>query len=526
MIEVEIKLAADDTAIETLLADDLLKDAAQGPVLVDDLHAIYYDTDDHRLSRRALALRVRQAGPRIVQTLKGPGDGNGGHAARAEWEVERADLSPDLRAFADPDVLERTGLVLPDELVPVFETRIRRRTLTVAWADGAGPPAVIEIAFDTGSLHANDRCAAVSEIELELKSGEVAAAYDLALALRRRTPLRVEPRDKATRGWLLANGGSPAWHKAGNVELASSMSVEEGFAAILGACLGHWLQNEAAARAGRDPDGLHQLRVALRRLRSALSLFAPTLPEAAADRWQGELRWLVGAIGAARDLDVLACQTLPPVVAARPDDAGLRALLTGVTRERHAAQAAVAAVIDGQRYADLVLEFAAWVARSGWREGADMELRLRQRAPLLDLAATFLGARYRKVRKRGRKLARLDSAHRHRLRVALKKLRYGVEFFAALYPGKAARRFRKASAGLQETLGHLNDAAVAAALVEHLVGGTRPAAEASRAALGGGQLIGWLAARAAMAEPQLLADWDAFKRRKPFWGAAEEGPGP
>ena len=525
MIEIELKLAADEAAMERLLAADLIKDAAQGPMRATDLHAVYYDTGDRRLGRRQLALRVRQAGDRFVQTLKGPGAGNGGHAARSEWEVERHDLTPDLRAFQDDDALECTGLVLPDELQSVFETRIHRRVVTVAWGDGGGGPALIEVAFDQGSLHARSRHAPVAEIELELKSGEITAAYDLALALRQRVPLRVEPLDKAARGWMLASGLPPAWHKAGEVALAPSMSVEQGFAAIVDACLGHWLRNEASARIGREPEGLHQLRVALRRLRSAFSLFAPALPAAALLHWQGELRWLVGSIGVARDLDVLATETLPPVLAARPDDAGLRALAAHVAREREAARQAVATVIEGQRYADLVLELAAWTARRGWADAADVDLRLRQRAPLPGLAASLLAKRYRQVRKRGRKLAGLPPDERHRLRIALKKLRYGVEFFAGLYPGRSTKQFRRASAGLQETLGRFNDAAVAAHLVGRL-GDRLPAGEATQVAQGGGQVIGWQAARGVAAEPELLRDWAAFKRRRPFWDRSEEHPDP
>lgn len=514
--EIELKLAVGEKDLETLLASELLRSRARAPLETVPLHAVYYDTSDHRLRRRRLALRVRSVAGRFVQTLKAPADLNGAHLGRPEWEVPRDDLTPDLRAFQDPAVLDLTGLVLPDELRPAFETRVRRRKLSLAWGEGIEPPTLIEIAADTGRLVAGDRQARISELELELLAGDPSALYALTEQLRRLVPMRIEPQDKAARGWALATGGPPGWRKAGDVDLEPTMTAEAGLQAILGSCLGHWLANEAAARDGRDPEGLHQLRVALRRFRSALALFAPAMAKAVRQRWNAELRWLVNGLGPARDLDVLATETLPTTHLI--DDGDRDRLARIVAARRRAAQEDLVDLLASRRYADLALGLSVWVAGRGWRQDADVDAMLRQRAPLRGHAAKLLAKRHRRALALGRDFAELDADGRHEVRIALKKLRYGTEFFGPLFADKAVSRYRKASARLQDVLGRMNDVTVAARLLRDLVATAERPAEAALAA---GQVIGWHASAATSVEPELQVDWDAFAAIDPFWTAKE-----
>lgn len=522
-LEIELKLALPRDKADALFDDPLLRRHARGEVRSRQLRAVYYDTPDRRLHGRELDLRVRQSGRRFVQTLKGATNGSAAHFARREWEVERPDLAPDLKAFGDPAVLDRIGLVLPEELVPVFETSVRRRILDIAWSHAGGPPALIELALDTGVVSVNGKTTPIAELELELKAGDPADLYDLADSLRRIAELRLEPLAKSARGWLLVTGEPPPWHKPGAPAVNAGMTVEGGLAAVLGSCLGHWIANEAAARDGRDPEGVHQLRVALRRIRSALTLFQPALGDVVREYWNGELRWVLGELGPARDLDVLATVMLPPLVASRRDDAALGAFGEAVERRRAAARGRVGEALASRRYGDLVLGFAAWVARGGWRSGAEIEVLLRQREPLAGFADRILAKRHRQVQKRGRQFAALDAEARHKARIAMKKLRYGTEFFADLYPGKEVRRFRKATTRLQDVLGHLNDVSVASTQVARLVAEEPPGPAQASAAIGGGQLIGWYAAQVPGLEPEAVAGWDAFRRLEPFWRRPDRG---
>src|SRR4051794_34299192 len=246
--------------MDLLLSSPVLRQHARSTVRIRNLVTTYFDTPDHRLSRRRMALRVRQAGRKFIQTLKTESVGEGALERRGEWEVELPDGAPQLAAFDDPDLLERTGLVLPDELEPVFETRFRRQALMVEWPDTGRPPTRIEIALDRGTIRANGREAPIAEVELELKGGDPRALFELAQSLRELAPLRLQTLDKAARGFALATGTAPAWRKARPIALEPGMLVEDAMQRILGACVRHWVENEAATRDGTDPEGLHQLR--------------------------------------------------------------------------------------------------------------------------------------------------------------------------------------------------------------------------------------------------------------------------
>lgn len=516
-LEVELKLATDGGSMDLLLASPLLREHARSTIRSRQLVSVYYDTSDRRLTRRGIAFRVRQNGRRFIQTLKTGNVAQGAAAARGEWEVELPDARPQLAAFDDPAVLDLVGLVLPGELQPLFETRFRRQALMVEWADGQGPPARIEIACDRGVIKAGAHEAPISEIELELKEGEPRTLFELAQVMRDLAPLRLEPLDKAMRGHALAAGEPPPWRRAAPVEVAAATSVDEALERILGGCMRHWLDNEAAARDGRDSEGLHQLRVALRRLRSAFTILKPALGDAAKARWGEELRWLLQPLGPARDLDVFAADLLIPARAGFDDDPALAALERAVAASRARAQAEVRDTLASTRYADLALRLACWIGCRGWRQAADVDLLLVQRQPLGELAATVLDRRWRQVRKRGRHFADLDAPARHELRIALKKLRYGVEFFAALHPKKKVKRFRKAAARMQDLLGHQNDIAVARDLAAGLLERMEPGLDQRLAGIGAGQVIGWHARRAADGEDELRGAWAAFQHEKPYW---------
>jgi CHAD domain-containing protein len=216
----------------------------------------------------------------------------------------------------------------------------------------------------------------------------------------------------------------------------------------------------------------------MRLLRSALALFAEALGEEPRRRWNGEMRWLPGELGPARDLDVLAGGLLPPVLGACGDDPELPAFRDLAEAGRAGARRRVREALASQRYADLAFRFAAWLAREGWRDGADAEVRLRQRGDVVVFAAGVLHRRYRKVVRLGRRFGRLGADERHQVRIALKRLRYEIDFFADLFPRKRLARFREAATRIQERLGHLNDVAVAGRLARELVGTLDPGARA------------------------------------------------
>ncbi len=512
--ETELKLRGEPEALKTIFAGPTICGKTTGRGRSQRLENVYYDTADCRLRARGLAFRVRKDGRRYVQTLKS-GDIGGLVAYRGEWQTPLGSAAPDLGLLpaAASEVLD--GLVAQGELRSLFTTRVRRQTRRLAARANGGPGGLIEAALDLGAIEADGRSQPIAEIELELVEGSPEALYDLALELDALTPLRVETRSKSIRGYTLAGGEPPAAQKALPVALKPRTTVDAALGKVLRACVQHMCANQAAALDGRDPEGVHQMRVALRRLRSALSLFRRLI---APDRraWlSGEARRVLGSLGAARDWDVFLTESLAPVLAARPDDRALAALRAAAEGKRVEAYAAVRAVLDDPAYTRALLQIGRWIEARGWREDATPKAAAWLDRPVVEFADRLLAKRHRKVLKRGRDFAGLTAVERHRLRIALKKLRYATEFFHALYRPKRAQPYLAALKELQDTLGHLNDVAVAERLVSGL---DEPAgAERSALAMGSGLVLGWLARGVAEAEPATIEAWQAFVAREPFW---------
>jgi CHAD domain-containing protein len=255
------------------------------------------------------------------------------------------------------------------------------------------------------------------------------------------------------------------------VALAPDATAGEAFRAIAFACLSHLRLNEDVFLHNRDVEALHQLRVALRRLRSAFTLFKPVLAQdATAATLRDEIKRITEPFGHARNLDVFLAETLPAEMAKRPDEAGLDDLQRRLEAERDRAYDGVLATLESQEWRGLVLDVAAWLETGGWRTGPAAPDR---DGPASDFAAQVLDKALRRIRKRGRHLDRLEAEERHRVRIEAKKLRYGAEFFASLYTEKKLRKrhkaFVSALSDLQDHLGSLNDQATAHTVLAGLV---------------------------------------------------------
>jgi inorganic triphosphatase YgiF len=532
--EIELKLSIDPGDLP-LLADRLKASprAFSGPERR-WLESRYFDTADHRLARRDVSLRVRRVDGGYIQTLKTRGPGQGAHIERGEWECPVEGPAPMLERITDPAALDRLGLVLPEELACVFSTEVERGLILVEQPVPGAPPAIIEVALDAGHLvytppgegaagstHHSAR-EPIAEVELELKAGPARGLYLLLRDLRRWAPLTITINSKAARGYLLASGEPPAAVWATRPALDPELTVGEALGQILENCTGQWLENIDAAANGGDIEGVHQLRVAVRRCRSALSLFSDGVGRDQRTSWNARLKTVLAVTGAARELDVFLAETLPALKAAAPhEDADLLAALEArATAERVAAYAAVRRYLAAREHADLVLDWADWVALEVWHEAAPIAGRQVLAEPVVALARRLLEKRHKRVRKLGRGFAALSDAERHEVRLALKKLRYGVEFLGSLFPGKAARRYAKAAAALQDVLGQLNDQAETRSLLVRLA-----ATEPEHPALerGIGFVLGWQAQGLATQRTAALAAWEAFIEQRPFWQDGDDG---
>jgi len=509
--EIELKLSVRPDRLERVMRSPHLQGEGARRAISRALKNIYYDTPHLALRERGLVVRVREAGRRYIQTVKSSnGAGSSGLFNRHEWERPVAGPKPDLSGIDDPSLRQELGTTV-SQLAPVFSSEVSRTTRTIQHGEADR----IEVAIDQGRVTTPRGSAPICEIELELKEGKPDALFDLALALNKETPLRLETLSKSDRGYAMLTEDAIGWSKAPALALDPAMTGLQAFETVVRRNLGHLLTNERAAREGHDPEGVHQVRLAVRRLRSVLSLFRSVLPAETVVSLSEELKWLAGEMSAARDLDVFVDDLLRPIQAAFAEDADLAALAAMARARRGEAYEQVRAGFATSRYTALLLQIGRLIESRSWQETLEPEAAQRLGEPARVLASRLLSERYRKVRKRGRGFSKLSAKDRHRLRLGVKRLRYAAECFRSLFEGEATPGYLKGLSRLQDSLGHLNDVETARELLEEFDDhdGT-PAASLARAS---GLVIGWYKRGDEELESKLRKHWKQFKSDQPFW---------
>ena len=446
--EIELKLELPARALPRLRGHPLVANAPMVEAAT-TLENTYYDTDGYHLEARDVALRIRKRGSLRVQTVKCGGTSVGGLTQRREWEQPYQGAF-DFSEIEDPE-LARFLADHVDRLVPVFTSRFRRETRRHSPRDDVS----ILMMIDRGSIEANGLRTSVCELELELAKGEPAELFDLALELGRELPLMPSDVSKAERGYRLRRGEAahPAQPRASAV--TAGQSAVDAFRALAQTCVGRWQDNVASSKVDHDPESVHQVRVALRRLRSLLKLFAPVLPDGFVERFKPLLRDNARRFDGVRDLDVFRAEVFDPASAdGPPRAAGWPKLRRRVTAAGAAARREAAVALAPSVQSPLILAFIA------------ATLRLTDGTPEKtgDLRA-FARGRLERLRKRARRRLKraedLEAGRLHELRIAVKELRYAIEFFASLYPGRPTARYVDRLKRAQATLGSLHDLDVA-----------------------------------------------------------------
>lgn len=508
MPEIELKLIA--TAGDLVpVKRTLLAMAGRDKAVTRTLTSTYYDTADRLLQRSGLTLRVRKQGNRYIQTVKSERE-TGAPFARGEWEDAIAGEMPVREA-------PNSGAHLPAgldgaALHPLFSTVVRRAVIMIEPDDRTA----IESAIDEGEIRSAEtgRSEPIREIELEAKRGDAAAIYDVGLRLAEIAPLRIEIRSKSERGYRLLDGptGEPQTVHPSAIELDAEMRVEEVLQKFGRDCLEIILRNEAAALAGLA-EGVHQMRVAVRRLRAALTVFKPMLPPEQYERVETDLKWLAGLLGPARNWDVFAGSILAGVESEMISGGDYTALVQRAEQQRKAAHAAAAAALCSPQYTRVMLDLSRWLAARGWRDQPVSEGSALLMAPIGQLAPGLLARRGRKVRKRAEGFADLDLKRRHRLRIAVKKLRYATDLFGSLFAKAEVGAFVRRLKPLQDELGHVNDVRTAG----ELVGELSQAADDANVERASGILIGWHERGLVEHERKLQKRLRRYKKARPFW---------
>ena len=505
-MEIELKLLIDPAQADALHNHALLKKYAAGAPVRQQMMTTYFDTPDLYFSRHRAALRIRQTGAAWVQTLKDGNQVQGGLHSRNEWEAEIDEGVPDLAALRElvgagsPWFDRLANGALQERIAPVFSNRIDRTAWMLQFPGGQRA----ELVLDQGELQCGAMREPISEIELELKVGDAAPLFDFALELQQELPLRLGNASKSARGYAMMHPAPAVLVKAAPVQLKAAMRAEDALKAIAANCIAQVQGNEPGVMQGGDPEHLHQLRVGLRRLRSLLKMFEDAAPLPAG--MDQELRWLGDELGAARDWDVLAEDTLSQLMHAHPGEPALLPLQQAALAEARTRRAKAGLALGSVRYARLMLRLIAWLHGARWRQDAAPEQQEALAAPVKGFARQVLKEGNRRMARRAGKLAAADAPARHRLRIAAKRMRYATEFFASLYPARQVRPYVRALSSLQDTLGRLNDTTVTRKALREL------AAQQPAHALGAGFIIGVLAEREEHALDRMCKRWKALRR--------------
>ncbi|MDJ0608257.1 MAG: CHAD domain-containing protein [Kiloniellales bacterium] len=506
--EIELKLVVSPNDLKRLRGDPLIRSLASRRASTKRLRTTYYDTPSHDLRQRGMALRVRQIGRRYVQTLKVPGNGASGLQHYREYEADVAADAPEVSRIDDVSLRQLLDAEkVSERLEPIFTTTVNRSTVPLKLEDSE-----VELALDSGEIAAGEESLPICEAELELVSGSSQRIFELALALSKRIDFRLETRTKAARGYQLSAGLELGPQKAKPFELAPEMTVGEVFVAAARACLEQIRFNEAVVvrdeLAPRDPEGIHQLRVGVRRLRALVSVFRQALTKEAYAYLREELSWLQGALGPAREWDVFSLETLAPLRRRLSEDRDLAALAEAAAARRELANQAARAALLERRYTDLILRFELWLSNHGWalRGGGHGHVPSQR---IGHFAGEALDKRARKLHKLTRKWKTLPEAELHEVRILAKKLRYTLEFFAALYPRKTMQAHARTISRIQDTLGSLNDSVVNDGLLAALEGEVSPRATAI--------VRGWQAACIERDLAHFRADLKDYEQAKPPW---------
>ena len=506
--EIELKLAIDPGDVPRL-RKSLALDRV-GPGKATRIISTYYDTPSLSLLHNAIALRLRTVGHNHVQSIKIDSDSGRYPARRTAVNNPIPTGRLNLQRVEDHAVRHLIEKCCKGKkLKPVFLTNVMREIHLFELGRSH-----IECSIDRGFVTARGKKAKICELELALKSGEASSLLNLARRLNANTPLRIEPASKAARGYALVNGTQLVVPKANAVHLDATMSAKDSLIAVMRSCLTHIIGSADYAFKSSDPEGIHQLRVAIRRTRAAFSIIRRHVAKDLDVRVARDLRSLQQKLGGAREWDVLVEETLkfaPNRLVSAPFSAHLGQIVKTKRAEGH--KKAHGALQD-YHYTDLLLRLAYWIdaelgeGRSHKRKQVTDALA----TPAAKFAAQVIQDCHRKTRKLGKKIRTLDPTQLHRLRILIKKLRYATDFFGALWPHRRTKYFLSALKDLQQALGIFHDTTVAMNLIASLA-----ADGGADVKVGVERINDWLASEQRRKRKELIALWSKFAKRQLFW---------
>ncbi|MGO9545386.1 MAG: CHAD domain-containing protein [Rhodomicrobium sp.] len=499
--EFELKLDLTGKDLDRLTRNPKLKSTGAPAKL---LRSIYYDTPDHRLHARGISLRVRDDGEGYVQTVKLDTGLDDGVSNPVEIEDRLGEPQPNPSLIHDKRVRRRVERAVKGSgLTQAFETVVKRTTHRLRTRGS-----VMELALDRGQTLALNRRAEICEAELELIEGEPKHLLQTAQALFAKIGVRLSPISKAERGYRLLLKTPPA-KKSGPVRarapaIETGQSTGEAFAEIFRATREQIVKNRTVVLETDEPEGAHQLRVGLTRLRSAHRALKALSDSPQLRQLEADAQTVARAAGRLRDADVLIEDIYKPVAGNPPHQPGFEALYDALQAHRSEAQKEARQALNSEAWTRLLLSLTLWPSM--------LERDASFRDPVEDFVDKALQKRWKKAAKLGRSIASLQGEKQHKMRKSLKKLRYTVEFLSPLYTAGKVKPFVKQLKKLQDAFGYVNDVAVAQQMREICV--ARCGAEGLIAA---GQVLGRHEAKASEVWGRAPKKWQRLKKTGRFW---------
>lgn len=490
--ETELKFVGDEDVIAQLRQSKTLQDmAGNRRARTLNQHAIYFDTPAQDLWNAGYILRVRNESEGYSQTLKRIC--NDDLATRPEFKSEVSICAPEIDSIPDSKTRWRVAQLLKGKtLAPIFEIVTKRTKLVLAPKKGVE----IEAAFDSGTLAlcGDDKqtILPINEFELELLKGSVEDLFAAARILTADLPLTLSLAAKAERGFALLQGHPYSPVRAQHVCLAPGAAADDAMSVILGNCLQQFLGNWNSVIVTNDAEGVHQMRVALRRFRSAVSL----LDEQQQDLIREQIdraKHFAAVLGGARDHDVLLSDIVQPVVEGYGKEIEVAALTDAILALRRECWSKLLEALRSDAFRAFVLDWAAVTYRRPWLAVSE---------PDHVLALDAFGFARKQIKHRAQQIAKiaqrgdaLDLKELHDLRIRLKKLRYTMEFFGSVISKKAAKHAAKQLTKIQSLLGDMNDIVTGRELIHRILLDAKSAGRSDELAYCGGLVVGWHARR-------------------------------
>lgn len=485
--EIELKLQLSPKIAKKIATHPLLKALPSETVR---LLNTYYDTPSLELHNQRIAVRFRKKQDQWLLTVKSAEPASGGLAMRSEWEAVGKPGEFNFE-HVDNTVLQDFLTKSSEQFEAIFTTDFHRKIWRIPYGES-----VIEMAIDTGSVKSKSESLPICEIELELLSGKIADIFSLTRTLQKEHSLYPAIASKAERGYKLFLNQPTTAFRSKPPLITAEMSPIGAFRVIALSCLEHFQRNEYGLQTEGAPEFVHQARVAIRRLRSAIKLFSPALPKEFVHTYGKAWQSLASALGDARNWDVFLTQTLPPIETFFPKNCDVLRLRNESKRQIKSTRRAIKRILSMKEYPRLLVEFTAAVYALSDTLPSD----------LLAFACSQIDQQAKAARKLASRHRALNPNERHAMRISFKKLRYSLEFFSPLLPQSQLAPYLTTLLQLQDKLGLINDHVTAESLIAPILA-KRPT----------GPIQGWITGRHEMLISELPPYIDSWLQQTSFW---------